>query len=271
MIRSPSLVCPYLLKAAGLSVPIGALAGLVGLGGGEFRLPILVRVIGFGPKSAVPLNLCISLATLAFALLTRSHAVPPASVLGHWPEVAGLAIGGVISAFHGTTLVRRLSDHRLLNLISALLIALGLLLIGETFIDAQAGALVGPDMATRVAVGLGIGLGVGVVSSVLGVAGGELLVPALIFVFGADIKIAGTASILISLVIVATGIWRYGRAGAIPLNTGAQRIGAAMVAGSLVGAILGGMAVAFAPTAFLKVLLGIVLIAAGLKSLRKVG
>jgi uncharacterized membrane protein YfcA len=75
-------------------------------------------------------------------------------------------------------------------------------------------------------------------------------------------------TILISLVIVAIGIWRYGRAGAIPLNTGAQRIGTAMAAGSLLGAILGGLAVAVAPTAFLKIFLGAVLVVAGLKSMR---
>jgi len=39
---------------------------------------------------------------------------------------------------------------------------------------------------------------IGLVSSVLGVAGGELIVPTLVFGFGADIKTAGTASLLIS-------------------------------------------------------------------------
>jgi uncharacterized membrane protein YfcA len=40
---------------------------------------------------------------------------------------------------------------------------------------------------------------VGSVSSMLGVAGGELIIPILIFAFGADIRTAGTASVLISL------------------------------------------------------------------------
>jgi hypothetical protein len=34
--------CPYFQKAFGWSVPIGGLASLVGLGGGEFRLPVLM-------------------------------------------------------------------------------------------------------------------------------------------------------------------------------------------------------------------------------------
>jgi hypothetical protein len=50
---------------------------------------------------------------------------------------------------------------------------------------------------------------VGAISSLLGVAGGEFIIPILIFVFGADIRTAGTASVLISLPIVFTGVARH--------------------------------------------------------------
>ena len=35
---------------------IGGIGGLIGLGGGEFRLPILVGMIGFVARAAVPIN-----------------------------------------------------------------------------------------------------------------------------------------------------------------------------------------------------------------------
>jgi uncharacterized membrane protein YfcA len=60
-----TLGCPFFRKAFGWSVPIGALGGLIGLGGGEFRLPVLIYGVGFGARSAVPLNLMVSLITLA--------------------------------------------------------------------------------------------------------------------------------------------------------------------------------------------------------------
>jgi hypothetical protein len=60
--------CPYFRRAFGWCVPIGGLAGLIGLGGGEFRLPILMHGLRFDAKSAVPLNLMISLVTLSFAM-----------------------------------------------------------------------------------------------------------------------------------------------------------------------------------------------------------
>lgn len=75
----PTLQCRYLQRGFFWSIPIGALAGLVGLGGGEFRLPVLTHAIGFPPKSAIPLNLLISLVTLAahysfVTMLSRSRA-----------------------------------------------------------------------------------------------------------------------------------------------------------------------------------------------------
>ena len=62
--------------------------------------------------------------------------------------------------------------------------------------------LLAPDFGMHFGVGLVIGIGVGLVSSVLGVAGGELLIPTLILVFGADVKAAGSASIMISIGVV---------------------------------------------------------------------
>src|SRR5215472_15403527 len=101
-----TLVCPFFRKSFVWCVPIGGLAGLIGLGGGEFRLPVLMHGVGFDAKSAVPLNLMISLVTLSFAMVARSRAVSLVAVVPHWPEAAGLATGGMASAIYGVHLVR---------------------------------------------------------------------------------------------------------------------------------------------------------------------
>lgn len=212
-----------------------------------------------------PLNLLVSLITLAFALAVRNHAVPVSSVMTHLPEIVGLTLGGVLSAVYGARLTLRMSDRRLKLTMALLLGALGLLLLVETFVPFDK-AMLGADSALlRALAGVLIGLIVGAVSSMLGVAGGELLIPALMYLFGADIRVAGSASLLISLVIVATGVWRYRQADALPMTGGPRRIAASMSAGSLIGAGLGGLAVAAAPTAFLKVALGSALILAAAK------
>ena len=63
--RSPVLALLY-------GTPIGLLGGLIGLGGAEFRLPVLAGVFGYRARRAVALNLVISLITLVCALLIRS-------------------------------------------------------------------------------------------------------------------------------------------------------------------------------------------------------
>jgi uncharacterized protein len=113
--------------------------------------------------------------------------------------------------------------------------------------------------------GFALGIIIGLVGSILGVAGGELLIPTMMFIFGADIKTAGTASIVISVCAVTSGLWRYWQSGAMETRLGARRIVSAMSAGSLIGAALGGMAVGFAPVAAIKAVLGFVLIGAATK------
>jgi predicted metal-binding membrane protein len=260
-----ALYCRHVQRAFLWSVPIGGLAGLVGLGGGEFRLPVLTQAIGFPARVAIPLNLLVSLVTLIFALVVRNHVVPVSSVMPHLPEMVGLAVGGIASATYGARLVTRLGDRHLALAMAALLAAIGVLLLVEAFVPFHGAALGMDSVILRGASGALIGLLVGVVSSMLGVAGGELLIPALVFLFGADIKVAGTVSVLVSILIVATGLWRYHRAGALVMRGGIPRIATSMSAGSMIGAALGGFAVAFAPTTLIKVVLGLVLLASAAK------
>lgn len=262
-----TLRCPFFRKALAWCVPIGGLGGLIGLGGGEFRLPVLMYAIGFDAKSSVPLNLLVTLVTLAFSMAVRSRAVSVAALVPFVPAVIGLAAGGIVSASYGARLVQRLSNERLVQTIGVLLGAIGLLMLVEVARPFSYSALLPASPVTHIATGFAIGIGIGLVSSMLGVAGGELLIPSLMFIFGADIKTAGSASILISLGIVLVGLWRYWRLGAVPSGRGVRRIVSAMGAGSIVGAVLGGLAVAYAPVAFLKVLLGCVLIAAAGKTI----
>src|SRR6266513_1944652 len=95
--------------------------------------------------------------------------------------------------------------------------------MAEAFLPFPSGDLLPASPMAQLMAGMVIGIGVGLVSSMLGVAGGELLIPALVLIFGADIKTAGSASILISLGIVGVGLWRYLRAGRLPESAARRR------------------------------------------------
>ena len=56
-------------------------------------MPVLMYVVGYPARTAVPLNLAVSLITLMFALVVRSRAVSIAALVPYLNEVAGLAVG----------------------------------------------------------------------------------------------------------------------------------------------------------------------------------
>lgn len=228
-------------------------------------MPVLMYVVGYPPRTAVPLNLAVSLLTLTFALVVRSRAISVVALVPYLNEVVGLAVGGVASAFYGARFVSAIKSEHLIKIISALLAALGVLILFEVAYPFQHAQVIPTGAAFHFGVGFALGVIIGLVSSILGVAGGELLIPTMMFIFGADIKTAGTASIVISICVVTSGLWRFWRSGAMETKLGARRIVSAMSAGSLIGAVLGGMAVGFAPVGAIKAVLGFVLIAAAAK------
>jgi uncharacterized membrane protein YfcA len=107
--------------------------------------------------------------------------------------------------------------------------------------------------------GIVAGLFVGAVSSLLGVAGGEFIIPFLIFIFGADIKTAGTASVLISIPIVLTGVARHWLTGHYRSQSMLVYLVLPMCIGSVVGALVGGYLTAWAPTDALRLVLAAIL------------
>lgn len=249
----------------GSGAAIGTLGGLIGLGGAEFRLPVLVGLLGMTPRMAVPMNLVISLATLAAALLGRAASLSLEQLLQLWPAIIGLGAGGVVSALWGASVLSRLSDRRLSVVLAMLLVTIGILLLVHAFLPDQGEGLAPNNAGARALLAAVFGLAIGAVAALLGVAGGELLIPTLIFVFGADVVIAGTASILVSLILVPTALWRYGRLSMLPTTMDMRTIGLPMAAGSLVGALIGGLLVGIVPPSILKLILGFVLIVSSIK------
>jgi uncharacterized membrane protein YfcA len=240
-------------------VPIALLGGLIGLGGAEFRLPVLAGPLGYAARAAVPLNLAVSLVTIVASLTVRSRALSMEPVAPFLPAMAALVGGAVVAALAGTSLFARLSDAWLERAILVLLLAIGAALIGEGFLPFESTGFLPDELAVWVVSGVLFGLGIGLVSSLLGVAGGEIIIPTLVFAYGADIKTAGTASLLISLPVVAVGIMRYARQGAFTRDVLAGTV-APMGLGSVIGALLGGVLVGIAPASLLKLGLGVILI-----------
>lgn len=241
------------------AVPIGALGGLIGLGGAEFRLPVLASVLGYSARQAVPLNLAISLITIAASLAIRAKTLSFDSVLSLLPVVLSLIAGAIITAFLGAALAGRLSNEQLERTILVLLVGVGIALIAESFLPQQIPALLPAALSWRIPAGVLFGLAIGLVSSLLGVAGGEIIIPTLVFAFGIEIKTAGTASLLVSFPTVLVGLVKYIDRGAFRDYASLTNTVAPMGVGSVLGAISGGMLAGVVPAQVLKFALGVIL------------
>jgi uncharacterized membrane protein YfcA len=247
---------------------VGVLGGLIGLGGAEFRLPLLIGLFALAAHQAVRLNLLVSLATVSAAAVARFGFASFPDLAALWPEILAVMAGAVVAAWFGTGLLARLSVLALTRLIAGLLAIVAAVLLAEAALGLDAGQGL-PEGPPRLVVGVLAGLGIGLVSSLLGVAGGEFIIPTMMLAFGADVRTAGTASLLISLPTVAVGVLRYQRQGAYRDAAVLAGLALPMALGSVAGATLGAALLPYAPVGALKAALGIILVASAVKLARK--
>jgi uncharacterized protein len=246
-----------ILAALCCGAAIGVLGGLIGLGGAEFRLPLLITLFGFVALEAVIVNKAISLIVVASALALRSTTIPFATVFDHWPIIANLLAGSLIGAWLGADLATRLAATTLYRVIALLLVLVALLLAFGHNPSVPAQPVV--DGAVQLVLGGIAGLAIGLVAALLGVAGGELLIPTLVLLFGADIKLAGSLSLAISLPTMLIGLARYSRDRSFSVLAANRGFVLTMGAGSIAGVYLGARLLAVVPGSVLVPMLAVIL------------
>lgn len=180
---------PALLPLLALGALTGLLSGLFGIGGGVMLVPLLVLLLKFPQRLAAG---------------TSVAAILPAAVVGgigyavqdhvDWIAAFALAAGMVIGAQIGAYLLSRIPTMllRWLFMVFLLVIVVSLWLVVP-----QRDDVIGmtPFIAALLAL---TGLITGVLSGLLGVGGGVVVVPALMFFFGASDLIAkGTSLIML--------------------------------------------------------------------------
>ncbi|MET9917324.1 sulfite exporter TauE/SafE family protein [Streptomyces sp. NPDC006435] len=227
----------------GAGAAIGVLGGMIGLGGAEFRLPLLIGLFGFAALSAVILNKAMSLVMVLVALPARLVAVPAAEVAARWPVAVNLLAGSLLGAWAGASWAVRMRSATLYKVLAALMVlmAAALVVTHTTTLD----ALTLPLWA-QIPAGVAAGFGIGVVAAIMGVAGGELLI----------------------LTIVLVAFARYSRDGSFSVLGAHLRFTAVMATGSIAGAVLGGLLLGVFPDLVLIPALAVILLVSAVKLAR---
>ncbi|WP_328620798.1 sulfite exporter TauE/SafE family protein [Streptomyces sp. NBC_00354] len=249
----------------GAGASIGVLGGMIGLGGAEFRLPLLIGLFGFAALSAVILNKAMSLVVVLVALPARLAAVPAAEVAARWPVAVNLLAGSLLGAWAGASWAVRMRSSTLYKVLAGLMVLMAVALVVTH--TTSLGTLDLPLWA-QVPCGVVAGFGIGVVAAIMGVAGGELLIPTIVLLFGEDIKTAGSLSLVVSLPTMLVAFARYSRDGSFAVLGANLRFTMTMAAGSIAGAVLGGLLLGVFPDLFLIPALAVILLVSAVKLAR---
>lgn len=246
---------------------IGTLGGLIGLGGAEFRLPVLVGFFSLGTLEAIIMNKAMSLVVVAAALIFRIKSISLEMLLAHQSIVLNLLAGSLIGAWWAAGHAMTMPRIWLNRFILILLAGLSIVILFEAFFGFHSAGI--PLISSKITlfiVGLFAGFGIGVVAALLGVAGGELLIPTIVLLYGADIKLAGSLSLAVSLPTMLVGFSRYIQSDAFAVLRQESALLRWMAIGSIFGAGVGGLLLGLVPTQLLMGLLGIILLISTVKT-----
>lgn len=244
-----------------MGVTVGLLGGLVGLGGAEFRLPLLL-MLGYAALTAVIVNKLASLIVVVAAVPARLGAVPLGAVTDEWTAVLNLLAGSLVGAWMGASWATRMATATLYRVLAALLTLIAVVFAAERFGTLEAAGL---DGWAQVVAGVVAGFGIGVVAALMGVAGGELLIPTFVLLFATDTKLAGSLSLLVSLPTMLVAFFRFSRNEAFAVLTTNRRFVVALAAGSVAGSVAGGFLVGVVPEAVIVPLLVALLLFSSVK------
>jgi uncharacterized protein len=242
---------------------VGVLGGLIGLGGAEFRLPVLVSVFNYRTLQSIIINLIVSLVTVTFSFIFRSGVVGLENIAANWTAIVNILAGSLIGSYVGVYYATRINERLLNRVVVVFLIFLSIVLIGHNFIF-SIGSVQLPSLV-KIGVGFVAGIIIGMFSSMLGVAGGELIIPTIILVFAVDIKLAGSLSLAISIPTIIMGLLKYRSQQRFKEVKSEQKFIGSMAFGSILGAFLGSSLLMYVSSSFLYVILGTILLLSALK------
>lgn len=190
----------------GVGVVVGVLAGLLGVGGGLIIVPMVVFTLtwqGVPSQHLMHLALGTSMASIIFTSVSSFWAHHQRGAV-HWLVVRRIVLGILVGTFLGSCLASRMSTNLLKGIFVVFLYYMGFQLLANKK-PRPARGLPGP-------LGMfGVGSGIGAVSSLVGIGGGLLSVPFMVWcnltvhdaigtsaAIGFPIAIAGTIGYIVN-------------------------------------------------------------------------
>ncbi len=202
----------------------GVLAGVVGVGGAAIFIPALVYVAGWGIKDAVAASLVITVFSSLSGTIRNAWSEDPVN----W-RVAALLASVVAPASLIGVFINNVSPQAVAQVTFA-----GLLLAMSYPTARGRGSSFERGRKIPLSLVLLAGVGIGVLSGLVGVGGGGVTVPLMVFGLGLSTKRAVSTGLAISLctgIVASTGYITAGFANLLSLPP--------LIVGSMLGPLLG--------------------------------
>jgi len=268
--------------AIGLTVlfggAVGVLSGLVGVGGGVIMVPFLYLLFGLpewsgvvvDPSSQVLVAHATSLLVIIPTAISATLSYQKSSLV-LWRVALPMAAGAVVAAALGAQVAERLAPEALKAGFGALLLFVGVRLLRERRVAREGGPR--PRRSGPVVTVL-CGLAVGFFSALLGVGGGIVAIPLLIYLVGLDVRYVAATSIGLVVFAAVAGSAAYVLAGldapGLPSGTVGYvylPAGLALMPGAVAGAVGGASLNQRMSTRGLRILFAVVFLVLGLRLL----
>ena len=190
----------------GLGIPVGILAGLLGVGGGLIIVPMVVFTLtwqGVPSQHLMHLALGTSLASIIFTSVSSFWAHHKRGAV-HWEVVRRIVLGILTGTFLGACLAAQMSTNLLKGVFVVFLFYMGFQMLTNKK-PKPTRSLPGP-------LGMfGVGNGIGAVSALVGIGGGSMSVPFMVWcnvkvheaigtsaAIGFPIAVAGTVGYIVN-------------------------------------------------------------------------
>jgi uncharacterized protein len=232
----------------------GILSGLLGIGGAAILIPGMVEVLRISQHKAhgTSLMVMIPVATLAAAVYALNGEM-------HWPLVALFSVASMAGAVAGARLMSRIPAPTLKKLFGFFLLFVSLRMIIPIGTPAAGGAVDMSDPFSLSGQAL-LGLFAGVMSGLLGIGGGQILIPGMVFLFQIDQRLAqGISLAFIVPTAIAGSLTHYRRGNVVP------EAGLLLIPGALIGSLIGAGVAQQLPGDVLKQIFGVFLLYVGVR------
>ncbi len=236
-----------LLTLVVLGVWIGAFGTLIGAGGGFLVVPLLILVYGFEPRFAVGTSLVFvffNALSGSFGYLRQRRIDVRVALMFTAFTVPGAILGAFVTAYLESAIFK--------IVLSAFLILASVYLVAKPLkeqpdasrggyhrrlVDREGNAY---DYSVNLPRGFAVSLAVGFLSSIFGIGGGIIHVPAMIFLLGFPVHISTATSHLILAFSALVGSATHASLGNVRLDF-ALPMGVGAIAGAQLGALISRM------------------------------